>query len=165
MTDKLKKDSFGGNVNDGIIHRLRAVINCVRTGDTYSDEDLISVCEQAIEMIEGLALNRDDVYEHYIDTLKELGRMKSEGILFDVFPGDTVYTACEETDEYGNPITALCSWTVHGLAYKDGKKYAIDGAGEFYEINTRFCIPTDKKDYLRRLDPSLECKEKPNADA
>ena len=165
MNDKLKKDSFGGNVNDGIIHRLRAVINCVRTGDSYSDEALISVCEEAISMIEDLEIVRDEINLMHFEALEKIERLEAGGIFFDVFPGDTVYTACEETDEYDNPVTELVPWKVCGLAYKDGKKYAIHSDGSLNEIGTRFCIPTDKKDYLRRLDPSLECKEKPNADA
>ncbi len=168
----LKKDSFGGNVNDRIIHRLRAVVNCVRTGDTYSDEDLITVCEEAINMIEDLAIDRDEIYERYLDAVDEYNKLSAssvkvpeDGIFFDVFPGDTVYTAGEETDEDDTPITYLQPWVVKGLAYMDGKKYAIDSDGSLNEIGTRFCIPTDKKDYLRALDPSLECKEKQDADA
>lgn len=145
MSDNLKKDSFGGNVNDGILHRLKAFAKHCEAKNTEEAVTAASIINEAVRVIRDIEKNRDDLYTEYCKAQSEVYYLKDKGIFFDVFPGDTVYTACEETDEYGNPITALCPWTVHGLAYKDGKKYAIDGAGELYEINTRFCIPTDKQ--------------------
>ena len=54
--------------------------------------------------------------------------------------GDTVKCACEESDEHGNPVTVLVPYEVCGVMRMGGKWYVLDGAGERYEVGTRYCI-------------------------
>ena len=54
--------------------------------------------------------------------------------------GATVKCACEESDEYGNPVTVLVPYKVYGVMRMGDKWYVLDGANERYEVGTRFCI-------------------------
>lgn len=62
--------------------------------------------------------------------------MSKQTITFPVAIGDTV--RCVVEDE--NHVTDIVRYKVCGLAFRDGKYYAIDEEGALSEIGSRFCV-------------------------
>lgn len=126
---------------DGIKHRLKAAEEWYR--EHRDGTAIVAVLTEAEETITSLMDLVDNLDEKHRAVSEEFYKYKCSPRVFE-FPvaiGETVKTACEEADEFGNPVTELITWEVCGVAYKDGKCYAIDAHGEMYEVNTRYCIP------------------------
>ena len=62
--------------------------------------------------------------------------MSKQTITFPVAIGDTV--RCVVEDE--NHVTDIIHYKVCGLAFRDGKYYAIDEEGTLCEVGSRFCV-------------------------
>ena len=141
MNDKLKKDALGGNVDDGVYHRLEAAVRYLsERGRGKADEALVEICTEAMQALNGLTEVRDRLCRELDAVNIEYAELKSRAYVFPIDIGDEVKTVVRDEDEDGNNVAEIVTWTVYGLAIKDGKKYAIDDAGELYEIGTPFCI-------------------------
>lgn len=68
--------------------------------------------------------------------------MSKQTITFPIAVGDTV--RCVVEDE--NCVTDIICYKVRGLAFMDGKYYAIDDEGTLCEVGSRFCVVLEDGD-------------------
>ncbi len=136
-SDELKKKFLPGS---GINHRIRAALKWYK--DHPDGTAIADVLDEALAMIIGLGEVGEKLEEAYKDECLEFYRFRTAPRVhqFPVAVGDTVKSRCVEEDEHGNPVVTLVPWEVKGVAYKDGKYYAIDDSGELYECGTAECI-------------------------
>ncbi len=138
LSDEAKQRQF--LPKDGINYRLKSAEEWYK--EHPDGTAIVGVLKEAHEVI--IALR--DVVDKFDEEKNKIGREFYEYkcsprvFEFPVAVGETVKSACEDADELGNPVTELVPWEVRGVAYKEGKYYAIDGHGEMYEVNTRYCI-------------------------
>lgn len=125
---------------EGINHRIRCAIEWYN--ERPDGTAIVDVLDESLAMILGLDKVRENLDDLYKEKCLELYRVETSPRIykFPVAVGETVKTVCIEEDELGNPIATLVPWEVKGVAYKDGKYFAIDDSGELYECGTRQCI-------------------------
>ena len=92
------------------------------------------------------AVTANDVYQVAKSVISDIKSGIVAVIAFPVAIGDVVKCACEDTDEYGNPVTELAPYEVKGVACYEGRYYVLDECREMYEVGTRYCIIPEREE-------------------